>query len=433
MWWVENGFLQKNITDVIACVQSLRLPDTPDLTRFNVYAPHVKKLLINSRVLNLCENLDKLGALSPSTTLLPNLSTIMYVNSHSWDRKTVTWVAMLLCPSLNALRNGSQRSIGSSSQMNNWLDLEQTSELLHKLSSNCPNLESLDIYSSVPPNPKNLDTTLRPSLIDRFSSSIRSLLCLRKLSSSTIVLEPRIFLALGELPHLEVLAIHASSYNETIDRPGLPENAFLALQRLDLKLLNVDGITKLYGIKALVRQLSTLNIVLQPNRSIATHIVISLANPICALAENNSTLSSLTIDAGSPSLLLKLEPALFQCFRKFPLRRLALSAHTFPQGANMHDLLESLPIVDELSFIHNRSYETKLGYLRLFASRTELPNLRALEIGIDFNSVCYLTEVDFEVSRYQPLAHITLQSGFEQVAKYDLARQVAKYVSIPES
>lgn len=244
------------------------------------------------------------------------------------------------------------------------------------------------------------------------------------------MLEPRIFLALGELPNLEALAIRACYYNQTIKGPVLPENAFLALRSLDLKSLNVDGIAELCGINPLVRQLSVLKIVLQPNRGHVTHVGISLAKPICALAESNSTLSSLTIDAGGSGRFLKFEPSLLQCFRKFPLRRLVLPSHTFPQGLDMHDLFESLPMVEELSFGHNASHATKLGDLRLFASRTELPNLRVLETDIDFLSVDDLHEVDFEAPQDQSLSHIQLQSSFVQVAEHDLARRVAKYASI---
>ncbi|KAF8608063.1 hypothetical protein BDV93DRAFT_240695 [Ceratobasidium sp. AG-I] len=414
-WW---GFCPglRSLTRSRSLIIHLHLPDTLDLTRWSIYSSYVKKLLINSKILDIHGNLDIISYLTHSTALLPNLSTIVYLSYPLLNQKAVKWTKIFLSPSLKTIQSGSQRSTATLAWTGAWLGLDLASELLDSLSSSCPNLESLDIYPSTLRDHRRLDATLRSNLVFQFSNSIRSFSHLQELSSNTMVLELCIILVLGALPNLKILALYSCESDEVVDNQLLPESAFAALRRLDLKMLDVDIMTKICGMKSLVWQLSTMNILLEADDS----AIISLAKPICALAETNSTLCSLVIDSES-YLQLTLEPAILQCFRKLPLERLALPLHTFSPETSFKSLFEALPTIEDIYFVEEGPDDTTLEQLLV-----ELPNFRSLETGIEFVPSRCFYGFDSVVPQYQSLSPWKLRMSYEQDINYDIARSVAR-------
>lgn len=308
--------------------------------------------------------------------------------------------------------------------MDTWLELDSALELLHAIANSCPNFKILEIY---PSNTNSQETTLPPGFVADFSKSIRSFTNLRVLSSNTLVFEPRIFKALGELPLLETLAIYPCSPEEIVNVPIIPEHTFLALRTLRLKMMNLGSMVQLCGLKALVGQLTTLDVFLQPCSSYYARPNVSLAKPMSALATNNSILSNLSVHGESPSPILEIEPSLLQCFQRLPLKRLSLPYYAFSEGTEIQDLVGALPTVEAISFDRDSSITLKL--LRPFAYFIKLPNLRTLEIAIKFESVRSLHEGDFKVLQDQSQSHVQLKSCFEEIEEDErLAPPVARYI-----
>ncbi|KAF8608070.1 hypothetical protein BDV93DRAFT_519138 [Ceratobasidium sp. AG-I] len=405
-------------------IKTIRLPSTPDLTRFNIYAPHVKSLFLSSNPIGKCENWHGFYSIARSTTLLPNLSRILLKKPGLSDWQLVIWTSMFLSPSVNDIRSTDRRWFG---KLGENMDLEQASELLRSTASVCPSLKLLDIYPS--PLPDNQHPDPSHSFFANFCHSIRSFKYLRELSSNTVILEERSFLALGKLPALETLTLYPCAYDETVGNLALPDDAFPALRRLNLQVMNQNSMVELCGLKPLVWRITILGVLPQPKNNSSSLPNLCLAKPMSALAENNSTLSSLLVDEDSFSspVALEIDSMLLQQFRHFPLKKVTLPIYTFSPGLNLQDLLEVFPTVEELSLKHRTYHETNLEQLRAF--HVKLPNLRNLEIGVDFESVWNLSKADFGIPRNQSSTCMRLQCRFRQVGENkNLAKPVARFL-----
>lgn len=334
---------------------------------------------------------------------------------------------MFLSPSLKNIWDTGQRWFGDSLAQYDRLEPEQALELLDRAASICPNLKSLDLYPSPLPSNKHLDT---PHIFfTSFCRSIQSFACLRELSINSILLERRSFLSLGRLPALESLAIYPCAYDENVSDLTLPEDAFPALRRLDLQMMNSDSVTQLCELKPLVQGLTTLGILPQPNNIYPVPPNLCLARAIFALATNNLSLSSILI-GDQPyysATAVEIDTTLLQQFQKFSLKRLALSVHILSTELTLQSLLEVLPAIEELSLEQDGYCAITLEQLRGFASCTKLPNLRSLTVSVDFKSAAKLSEADFDIPQNQSLVSLKLQSGFNQVGKNKrLAKLVAR-------
>ncbi|KAF8601691.1 hypothetical protein BDV93DRAFT_524630 [Ceratobasidium sp. AG-I] len=400
-----------------------RLPDTLDLTRFNIYAPHVRILSIGSN-LQIYENLDGLQSISRSTTLLPNLSKIFL--SGFMHQDLLVWMRMFILPSLNDIWSGNQRWSTRLSGQDSTVDIEQA---LHHIATVCPSLKSLDIYPATLPNNKHPNST--HNFFTGFCHYIRSFDCLRELSTNTLILEHRSFLALGRLPALESLTLYPCAYDENASGPVLPEDTFLALRRLDLQMMNSDNMAQLCGLKPLVQRLTTLGVLPHPSDTPLKLPSLRLDKMLSALAKNNRSLSSLLIGDNPyhPAITVEVDSVLLQWIQHFPLKQFTLSQHIFLPGVTLKGLLEVLPTVEELSLGDNGLRSIELQELRMFASRTELPNLRVLDIMINFMSAASFGEADFDIPPDQSLASMKFRSNFNQVRFYKhLTKPVARFL-----
>lgn len=373
------------------------------------------------------DSLDVLHASTRSSPFLPNLEKIRYKSHWISGREFVKWVTMALSPSVRTFQSWQCRLISISGWIDAWMSLELAVVLLRNISSGCPNLELLEIF------PSNItggsDIAPLSTVIVDFSDCLSSFANLRTLSSNAIVLEPCIFLALSKLPHLESLTLYPNQSDGVANGLALSEDAFPTLRELELNMLNLECLTYLFGLKLLVRQLKSLRIALRPN--LASHggkSSLSLTKQICAFAEHNSVLSSLSIEGEYPSYMVEIDSALVKCFSHFPLQLLALPVHTFSLGVNLHDLFEALPTIEQLYITPNGFRVMKLEDLRMFASCKQLPYLRLLGVSVNFESVFDVPEMGSGACQVQSLLPMQFQSCFEQVGEYEgLGKPVARY------
>ncbi|KAF8598240.1 hypothetical protein BDV93DRAFT_594424, partial [Ceratobasidium sp. AG-I] len=404
-----------------------RLPDNPDLTRFNIYAPCVRSTMMSSDTMGEYENWDGFQSISQSTILLPNLSRIFLMVSHTPQQELITWIFMFLSPALKKFLSGNQRWIGGSLGEYERLDIEQASRLLSRTASVCPSLVSLDIYPSTLPNNRHPDPT--HSFFSDFCRSVQSFTCLRELSTNSLVLERRSFLTIAAHPALESLTLYPCAYDEAVGSPALPEDAFPALRCLNLEMMNSGSVTQLCGLEPLVRRLTTLGVLPQPNNIYPRPPSLRLAQAMSALAKSNSSLSSLLIGDRThySAATVEVGPVFLEQLRHFPLKRLTLSKHIFALGSSLQNLLEVLPNVEDLSLDHDGFITPK--QLCAFASCEELPNLRALELSVSFKTVPSFVKAGFQISQTQSLARLKLTSCFNHVGEDKrLAKLVAKFL-----
>ncbi|KAF8608068.1 hypothetical protein BDV93DRAFT_541451 [Ceratobasidium sp. AG-I] len=406
-------------------LENIRLPDTLDLARFNVYAPHVRSLLLSSDLISKCENWDSFYTIARSTTLLPNLSRILLGTSRVLGQQLVTCATVFLSPSVNEVWNIEQRWFKQLGEYDS-LALEQVLKLLQNIASACPGIKSLDIHPSLLPDKQRSNP--RHGYFTEFRYSVQSFTCLRELSINTLALEQHTFLALGELPTLETMSIYPCVYDEIVGSLALPDNAFPALRCLNLKMMSSGSMVELCGLKPLVWRLATLGILPQPGSDYPELPRLCLAKPLSVLAKNNSTLSSLLVEEHvmSSAIAFEIDLALLQQFQHFPLRQVNLPIHTLSSELTLENLVEVLHVVEELYLEQDAYGAIELEQLRAFAS---LPNLRNLEINVDFESVWDLDEVDFETPQNQSLAYTELRCCFEQVGENkSLAKPVAEFL-----
>lgn len=386
------------------------------MSRFNVHAPWVRRLTINLGNMYRYENLDGLHSISRTATLLPTLTEVTYTHSRDSSLDIFDWISMFLSPSLSSIRSGNVQNYAWY-MPNSALDLDLSVALLSDISGGCPNLELLEIYPLELTDKNDDDIASRPSLIADFTSYISTFAHLRTLSSTTIVLEPGVFLALGKLPHLESLTLHPNIPDKINTALALPEDAFPSLRHLHLSMME-NMISGLCGLKPLVRQLTALKITLQSVHAGFNPIPRGvLGSDLGILVKNNAILSSLEISADG-SRFVQINRELIECFRHFPLRFLSLDFQTFESGAGLKALLEALPAVEELHLGYSDFLPHYMQDLRLFASHTRLPHLRVLELPVQFSHRFHQEESDSaEIPCHQPQSYIQLRSTFRDIGK----------------
>ncbi|KAF8600752.1 hypothetical protein BDV93DRAFT_525187, partial [Ceratobasidium sp. AG-I] len=193
--------------------------------------------------------------------------------------------------------------------------------------------------------------------------------------------------------------------------------------------MNSYCMTRLCELKPLVQTLTTLKVLPRSNNTFRTPPNLRLVEAISSLVKNNSSLSFLLIShhPHSPAATIEVAAALLQQFQKLPIQRLTLSEHIFLPGATLKTLVKVLPAVETLSLASGG--KVPLKQLNTFASCAELPDLRVLDINIDFESVRKLDKAEFGASQNQSFAPMKLQSDFTQVGMdRRLARPVARFL-----
>ncbi|KAG9087348.1 hypothetical protein FRC07_012846 [Ceratobasidium sp. 392] len=244
-------------------------PNKLDLTRLKLYTPFVKTVRTTAPyVVNWPR---KVLAVSPQTTkidLLPNLRHVVINSFGPPGYGQVDWINLFLTPNLRGLEILSiyqEESSGADYRSDHsWLDRKLYQRLMHKISVECPELKTLRLFSNETSYSKEICVCLAPGARSKprkltkarrggstneapdstqpavspyltTCNTIPTLRALRHLSIGGANVGQQVFRALGQLPYLQSLSLHADQRQalpETEDPITLLDDSFASLQHL---------------------------------------------------------------------------------------------------------------------------------------------------------------------------------------------------------
>ncbi|KAG8717585.1 hypothetical protein FRC08_007165 [Ceratobasidium sp. 394] len=214
------------------------LPSVPDLSRFNIHSPFVRKLrTTGSYIIHFPKKWSNLGARTESELLPPNLK-YLATNTFSLAKpEHVSWIPRLLHPDLLGFEMYSLSAENRGwrvEEVHSWLDQGTCIDLIDRLSRTCPRLNTLRVY---PAEQQDLPSDQCLAMY----SKIAGLKHLRSLTFGVAVLHQELLQALGQLPHLEMLSLRADEsqcQGDNGDPIRVPDDSFPSLRHLDLHFLN---------------------------------------------------------------------------------------------------------------------------------------------------------------------------------------------------
>ncbi|KAG9121748.1 hypothetical protein FRC07_002161, partial [Ceratobasidium sp. 392] len=225
-----------------------------DFTRFDVYAPFIRKLRVYGRTARyfkgerrrICTRRAREGA------LLPNLTSVTLLTSDLTPvSAALFWLDLFLMPSLRELsvKPAVKTEIA-------WVSYSVASDILEKLVTTCSAIERLELH------PKDIagdDRSTGPGGALVFNPyNIGLCTHLRSITIGTCLLSHGGFAALGALPQLQSLTLCQYGERPNALELSVPDDCFLSLTQLSL--LDVDSTTlrAIMGIKQLARGLRSL-------------------------------------------------------------------------------------------------------------------------------------------------------------------------------
>ncbi|KAF8597489.1 hypothetical protein BDV93DRAFT_527371, partial [Ceratobasidium sp. AG-I] len=237
----------------------ITLPDTPDFTRFNIYAPWVQRLEVFKRLtaytFRYSRRLIEIIAKQP---LLPNLHALSLhteVKIASEDYESL--IELFVCPSLTEIRHTSDDYVEL------YLRPSSAHLLMQKISDVCPGLQKLEFFPDTEKFSKGVYSELVSSPNAAFPRCLAGLSSLQSFSSTVVILEPGVLQVLGSLPLLESLSI--LDYNSEGPRPPpldehfqVPDTWFSALRSLQIHDLNPRDISAIWAQPPLVQNLLSI-------------------------------------------------------------------------------------------------------------------------------------------------------------------------------
>ncbi|KDN47572.1 hypothetical protein RSAG8_03362, partial [Rhizoctonia solani AG-8 WAC10335] len=232
----------------------MQLPGSLELSRFNIYAPHVKCLALSHILVDEYVNWEGFLSCTRSVDLLPNLEAIYFptsdiseytANSGKVDKDSVHWAIAFLSASLQTLVQVPPELTHYARYASPlWLDFNSSNSLMTSVAEKCPNLRSLSILPAEvrltrPTTRWSGARTLIMSFLGDSPEIYSSFLQLGNLTSlliSAVILCPEGLIALSGLPRLESLNVIGCRGDAEVYRGHLqiPINAFPVLKHLEL-------------------------------------------------------------------------------------------------------------------------------------------------------------------------------------------------------
>ncbi|CAE6370569.1 unnamed protein product [Rhizoctonia solani] len=271
--------------------QDLRLSlDAVNFTRFNIYAPRVKRLIIYDpsdakQRIETWYNWGFIHYLYQQQTLFPNLVSLVInqpTASGSSSRRQQNppayeqWVTAFSSEALQAIHAPLILKPGLPPHPLS-VSLTAASVAVVRLARKSKSLRTLEIYptaSSAELSSMGQGAAFggfmgSETAYQRFYSSIESLTQLSELSTTAIVFETSMFRTLANLPHLRSLSVHNFSYQLPDFHPGLvPTGSFPQLTKLSLIDIDQENLEKIWESKPLVQNLTSLTILSSYSRHI---------------------------------------------------------------------------------------------------------------------------------------------------------------------
>ncbi|CAE6489271.1 unnamed protein product [Rhizoctonia solani] len=405
----------------------MQLPSSLELSRFNIYAPHIKRLTPSALYVDRCEGWEGFLACTRSVDLLPNLEALHLpvprYSEHIIDPDntridSANWVMAFLSTSVQKLVLVPPET-EFLMQGTYWLDFDTTNRIMDLASQKCPRLCLLSIF---PAEVKGVIS--RNSIASSFEqvlflpdalqihSSILRLHSLSSLSTSPAILSTRALAALSSLPNLKSLCVSGQESNVEVYCDGLqiPIDGFPALTNLELHQLTWETILNLCKSKPIVTGLHSMT-VSAPNQALGSDLHVSHASfsdIVPLLVANKSSITALNLHDYWYRLV---SPESLTSWKHLPLLSLHLGwsisfEYKFEEFSRF---LLCLPFLEELKL--NMTQEP-LDLEKLKAIVDLLPHLRRLWIPVEWRLVTMLTETDFVPSQSQSTILLHIWSDF---------------------
>ncbi|KAG9120577.1 hypothetical protein FRC07_003874 [Ceratobasidium sp. 392] len=307
---------------------TFEFPKALHTARFQWYSSFVKVLRTSAPYLiKFPVKFPYLGTHVPLADLLPNLQGLAVQTFGEARREDVNWVHDILSPKilrLEILSAYQQQSSGADySSQHSWLDPWTYSELVESIARTCPRLTTLRIFSNgTKPlrcyasdshaeigrwmwlqsrhdsQVNDASEELSPSL--RIYSLIQRLQNIRSLSIGYSNVDEKSFQALGQLPHLENLSLHADRYQPAgaarRDSMTLVESSFPRLRHLALYGANESVLSPLPSLLPLFRNLETAIITCKGDyHRVPGNLRQPLLQVVQALSQHSLYLTDLTV------------------------------------------------------------------------------------------------------------------------------------------
>lgn len=354
------------------------------MTRFNIYAPCVKRLesisLQRETGLRFGDNAASFISLAQAATVVPNLKKLAIDMERVENQEYIHWVTSFLSPALldvELVYCDASGRFGLNSSM--------VLRLLGNMSSKCPSVrrlsffpcEGADDYDSETNN-QSLDT------LASFRLQLSSFRDLRTLESSVLVLSPTILSALGELPHLEKLLLNGNGCEPRIVDLTLSDTSFPALRNLELCDFHWANLRYMSEFAPLLHRLTKLSMRLTYNGHIC-HYRWDADDErdwpfklMRGIGKNAPLLTDLTVDFGSVNTCACMSSDWTVALQALPLKRLSLPNAEFDcDWSHFGSALPTLEIFQCNALSFNEISELTQG----------LPTLRLLELNlIDFDA-----------------------------------------------
>ncbi|KAG8774005.1 hypothetical protein FRC12_002201 [Ceratobasidium sp. 428] len=391
------------------------LPSVIDLSRVRVYSPVVETLTTaGSYIVRTPHEALKSMTRAKARPLLPNLRRLVIKRCGIAKPEHFAWIPMILHPGLLSLEMYMLRGgyVEAMDEIHAWLNRDICFGLIDQLTRTCPRLENLHLFPSwgaikSPVNHTSIYTKAVDlvHLIRSFKSGktaqvpvqiLGRLTFLRSLTFSGAMVHQELFLALGQLPHLETLSLRTdeSQFQEKHQEPIIiPNNSFPSLRQLDLYQLNEYTMSRICNIAPLFYHLVSASIMFNGKPSwydnyYSNHIDRSEV-PFACLGANSPHVERLTVlPHGYRSSEVKLSWSIVDKLKRMPLRYLRVgtielgpdSSSNFtseaPQVDWPHRWEDFLSAVSQLEELRMDTKHVSLDELWLIGSR--LPKLSLL-------------------------------------------------------
>ncbi|CAE6465861.1 unnamed protein product [Rhizoctonia solani] len=368
---------------LIAILDSLKPLDGKSLTRFNLYAPYVKRLVRYPR--NELSNVlwDRLLKLVDARPILPNLEvlkTSLAEPYYGLTEEPTLFISPYLSPTLTELddvRKAHELVVSVSLLLS-----------MRRIAQECPRVRSLKLA--------NVKTSgypvLSPACADDLANSLGRLRNLRVLGIGTTVSEPKVLEALGNLPHLELLTLTeigaAADWTfSTATLPkyldvSLPPGSFPALQHIGIiPHISSPPVIRIWSLTALVQRLTSISV--RINESVTQAQLGGFVRSIC---ECSPLVTALYLDCSGSSdrdCVTLLSPQIIETLAQLPLQCLWLC------GKETHDedRCESEQFAlafPRMEYLRVRGYYFTFKDLSFIAKH--MPQLQQLSVRVEMDT-----------------------------------------------
>ncbi|EUC61352.1 hypothetical protein RSOL_391880 [Rhizoctonia solani AG-3 Rhs1AP] len=434
----------------VAIYEVMQLPGSLDLSRFNIYAPHVKRLTLCRMHVDAYDGWDRFLGCTRSVDLLPNLEAIYFPTSHistytlndeRIDTTSANWAIAFLSTSLKSLVQA-PLDVTHPARIATplWLDFNSFNSLMTSVAQKCPHLCSLSILpAQVKLKYAASRFNLEPAAQIMFScdypdiySSFLQLGNLTSLLISAAILCPEGLAALSDLPKLASLCVvsHMSDRQTRCDGLQIPDKAFPALKHLELSGLKWKTIFNLCNAKPLIVGLQSVIIIHRHPRSSDAEGAKGFSDILASLAAHSPNITTLSVHGLG---VRQLPPEALQPWGQLPLVSLHLGWHIGRtcQFSGLCSILSCLPLLQNLELGMEQIY-FNLGQLRTILEH--LPRLRHIRIPVKWESVTGLTDADFIPSLSRSNDTLYLKSNFylpgSQQEKQESVERLARYLFV---